>query len=135
MNMNERVRHFNDIIRQMQKRSVMPVRLLDVARMMEDSLPQNLSSDSIHFDKPKDEEWLNGMFQRHINNLKSDLVETNQFTLSSAPEAFLLQLGLWLTNWAEELILEGVRGAAEAGSWVRRPWKRMSKSVPHRKAL
>ena len=39
MNMNERVRHFNDIIRQMRKRRFLPMRLLDVARMMEDSLP------------------------------------------------------------------------------------------------
>ena len=38
MNMNERVRHINYIIRQEQKRSVLTVRLLDVAKMMEDSL-------------------------------------------------------------------------------------------------
>ena len=50
MNMNEKVRHMNDIIRQIQKGSVLPVRLLDVAKMMEDSLPQNSSLDGIHFD-------------------------------------------------------------------------------------
>ena len=41
MSMNERVRHINEIIRHIQQRSVLPVRLLDVARMMEHSLPQN----------------------------------------------------------------------------------------------
>ena len=56
MNMNERTRHFNDKISQMQKRSVLPGRLLDVARMIEDSLPQSLSSDGIHLDNPKDAE-------------------------------------------------------------------------------
>ena len=45
--MNERVRHNNEIIRQAQQKSVLPVRLLDVARMMEDSLAQNSSSDGI----------------------------------------------------------------------------------------
>ena len=85
MNMNERVRHFNDIIRQMQKRSLLPVRLLHVARMMEYSLPLNSSSDGIHFNKPKGAGWLNGTFQGHINNVESDLVETNQFTLGPPP--------------------------------------------------
>ena len=33
-NMNERVRHINEIIWQILQRSVLPVRLLDVARMM-----------------------------------------------------------------------------------------------------
>ena len=51
MSMNGRVRHITEI-RQIEQRSVLPMRLLDVARMMEDSVPQNSSSDGIHFDKP-----------------------------------------------------------------------------------
>ena len=68
-NMNERVRHFNEIVRQIQQRSVLPVRLLDVARMLEDSLSEKSSSDDIHFDRPRGTEWLNGVFQNHINVL------------------------------------------------------------------
>ena len=49
-----------------------------MARMMENSLPQNSSSDGIHFDKPRGAEWLNGVFQRQINLLDSDLVEAGQ---------------------------------------------------------
>ena len=40
-----------------------PVRFLDIARMMEDPLPENLTSDGIHFDRPRGTEWLNGVFQ------------------------------------------------------------------------
>ena len=85
MSMIERVRHINEIIRQIQKRSVLPMKLIDVARMMEDSLPQNASSERIHFDKPRGIEWLNGAFQRHINFLDSDLVETGQVTFGPPP--------------------------------------------------
>ena len=85
MNMNEWVRYINEIIRQIQKRSLMPMKLLDVARMMEDSLPQNASSDGIHFDRPRGVEWLNGVFQRQINLLESDLVETGQFFFGPPP--------------------------------------------------
>ena len=49
--MNERVRNINEIIRQIQQRSVLPMRVLDLARMMEDFLPEDASSDSIHFEK------------------------------------------------------------------------------------
>ena len=69
MSMSERVRHINGIIRQVQLRSDLPVELLDVARIMEDSISQNSSSDGIHFDKPKGTEWLIG-WQRHINFLE-----------------------------------------------------------------
>ena len=51
--MNERTRNINEIIRQIQQRSVLPMRVLDVARMMEDSLPEDASSDGIHFDRPR----------------------------------------------------------------------------------
>ena len=86
--MNDRVRHINEIIRQTQQRSVLPVRLLDVARMMEDFLPENPSSDGIHFDRPRGTQWLNGVFQKHINVLELDLVETGQFTFGPPPRPF-----------------------------------------------
>ena len=56
------------------------MRLLDVASLMEHSLPDDASSDGIHFDKPRSTEWLNGIFQRYINLLESDMLETGQFT-------------------------------------------------------
>ena len=83
--MNERVRNINEIIRQIQQRSVLPMRVLDVARMMEDSLPEDASSDGIHFDRPRGAEWLNGVFQRHINFFVSDLLERGQFTFAPPP--------------------------------------------------
>ena len=67
--MNERVRSNNEITRQIQQRSVLPLRVADEARMMEDSLPEDASSDGIHFDRPRGTEWLNAVFQRHINFL------------------------------------------------------------------
>ena len=83
--MNDKVRIINEIIRQIQQRSVLPVRLLDVADMMESSLPDDTSSDGIHFDKPRGMEWLNGVFQRHINILESDMLETARFTFGPPP--------------------------------------------------
>ena len=84
--MNERVRNLNGIIRQIQQRSVLNVRLLDVGSMMEQSLPDDASSDGIYFDRRRDTEWLNGVFQRHINFLESDMLETNQFTFGPTPK-------------------------------------------------
>ena len=83
MSIDERVRHINVSIRQTQKRSVDPMMQLDVARMMEDSLPQNASSDGIRFDRPRGTEWLSGVFQRHLKLLESDLVEAGQFTFGT----------------------------------------------------
>ena len=79
MEMNEKVRNLNEIIRQTQ-RSVFSVRLLDVADLMERSFPEDASSDGIHFDRPRGVEWLNSVFQRHISALEADLLETAQFT-------------------------------------------------------
>ena len=90
MSMNERVRHINDLIRGIQKKSILPVKLLDVARMMEGFLLHGSSWDNIHFDKPKGVEWLNGVFQKHINDLKSDLLESGQLTFCPPPNALLL---------------------------------------------
>ena len=85
MEMNEKVRNMNEEIRQIQQRSVLPVRLLDVADLMKHSLPRDASSDGNHFDTPNGTEWLNGVFQRHINLLESDLLEMAQFTLGPPP--------------------------------------------------
>ena len=82
MEMNEEVRVLNEIINQIHQRSVLPVRLLNVADQMERSFPEDASSDGIHFDRPRGVEWLNDVFQRHINELEADLLETARFTFS-----------------------------------------------------
>ena len=83
--MNNRVYNLNEIVRQIQQRSVRRMRLLDVASMIEQSLPDDASSAGIHFYRPRGTEWLNGVFQRHINLLKSDMLETGQFTFGPPP--------------------------------------------------
>ena len=85
MEMNDRMHNLNEIIRQIQQRSVLPVRLLDVASMMEPSLPHDASSDGIPFDRLRFMEWLKGVFQRHLNFLESDMLETGQFTFGPPP--------------------------------------------------
>ena len=85
MEMNEKVRNLNEIIRQIHQRSVLPVRLLDVADQMERSFPEDASSDEIHFDRHRGVEWLNDVFQRHISELEADLLETAQFTFGPSP--------------------------------------------------
>ena len=79
--MNEKVRNINEVIRQIH----LPVRLLDVADMMERSPPGDVSSDVIDFDRPRGMEWLNGVFQRHINIIESEMLETAQFTFGLPP--------------------------------------------------
>ena len=85
MDMNEEVRNLNEIIRQIHQRSVLPVRLLDVADQMERSFPEHASSDGIHFARPWCVEWLNDVFQRHISELDADLLETARFTFGPTP--------------------------------------------------
>ena len=85
MEMNAKVCNISEIIRQMQQRSVLPVRLLDVADMMERSCPDDESSDGIHFDRPNGVEWLNGVFQKHINTLEAVLLELGQFNFGTPP--------------------------------------------------
>ena len=53
LSMNERERHIKEVIFEVQRNSFLPLRLLDVARMMGDSLPDGCSSDGIHLDEPK----------------------------------------------------------------------------------
>ena len=66
------------------------MKLLDVASMMEHSLLDDASSDGIHFDKPRGTEWLSGIFQRYINLLESDMLETGQF-IFGPPNTSLLR--------------------------------------------
>ena len=82
---NERVFHVNDVILEIHRNSILPLRLLEEARMMEGSLPGGYSSDDIHFDHSKGTELLNKVFENHINNLESELLETGQFTFDPPP--------------------------------------------------
>ena len=54
---------------------------------MERSFPEDASSDGIHFDRPRGVEWLNDVFQRHISELETDLLETAQLTFGPPPNA------------------------------------------------
>ena len=80
MEMNEKVQVLNGIIKQIHPWSVLPILLLDVADQMEQSFPEDATSDGIHFDRPGGLEWLNDVFQRHINELEADLLETARVT-------------------------------------------------------
>ena len=131
MEMNEKVRNINEEIRQIQQRSVLPVRLLDVADLMEHSVPRDASSDGIHFDTPKATEWLNGVFQRHINLLESDLLEMVQFTLGPRRSLLSKPLDPYPAVWEPELIREIVRGAAGPGNQGPHRWRlRRRRSLP-----
>ena len=86
LEMNEKVRNLNRVIREIHRKSVLPVGLLDVAERMEQAgFPEDTSNDGIHFDRPRGAEWLNDVFQGHINVLEADLLETAQFTLGPPP--------------------------------------------------
>ena len=86
LEMNEKVRSLNRVIREIHRKSVLPVGLLDVAERMEQAgFPEDTSNDGIHFDRPRGAEWLNDVFQGHINTLEADLLETALFTLGPPP--------------------------------------------------
>ena len=88
MNMNEKMRHINEVIRilELQKKSIIPLRLLDVAWMMKKSLPNGCSSDGILFVRPRGVEWLKSVFQRHIDSLESELLAAGQFVFGPPPK-------------------------------------------------
>ena len=88
LEMNEKVRNLNKVIRDIHRKSVLPVRLLDVAERMEkEGFPEDTSSDGNPFlIDPRGAEWLNDVFQEHINALEADLLETAQFTLGPPSE-------------------------------------------------
>ena len=84
--MNIKVRGLNETVRKIHQRSVLPLRLLDVAEQMElSSFPDDASADGIHFDRPRGVEWLNNVFQRHICALEAELLETAQVTFGPPP--------------------------------------------------
>ena len=62
--------------------------------MMERSLPDDASSDGIHFDRPRGMEWLNGVFQKHINFLESDMLERAHFTFAPPIPPFFATMPL-----------------------------------------
>ena len=129
MEMNEKVRNINKDIRQIQQRCVLPVRLLDVADLMEHSVPRDASSDGIHFDAPKGTEWLNGVFQRHINLLESDLLAMVQFNLGPPRSLLSMPLDPYPAVWERELIPEIVQGAVGQATRVH-TWRLRSRSLP-----
>ena len=74
MGMNTKVRNLNEVVRQIHQRSVLPIGLLDEAEQMgRAAIPDDASSDGIHFDRPRGVEWLNKrVFLRHISALDAD---------------------------------------------------------------
>ena len=72
MEMNTKVRNLNEIIRQINRRSVLPVGLLDVAER-----PGGVGRGRV--------EWLNDVFQRHISALEAELLETAQVKFGPPP--------------------------------------------------
>ena len=112
MEMNDKVRNLNEVIRQIQQRSVLPVRLLVVADLMERSFPEDASSNRIHFDRPKGVEWLNSVFQRHISTLEADLLVTAQFTFGPPRHPLSLPQDPCPVAWERESTQETARGAA-----------------------
>ena len=86
LDMNTKVRSLNETIRKIHQRSVLPLRLMDVAEQMElSSFPYDASADGIHFDRPRGVEWLNNVFQRHICALEAELLETARVTFGPPP--------------------------------------------------
>ena len=56
-----------------------------MADKLERSLQDDASSNGLNFDRPRGMEWLNSVFQRHINILELDLLEMAQFTFGPSP--------------------------------------------------
>ena len=131
--MNEKVRKINEVIRQIHQRSVLPLRLLNVANMMEHSRPDDASSDGIHFDRLRGTEWLNGVFQRHINLLESDMLETAQFKFGLPRHLLFLPLGPYLAVWERESTRETAQGAAGLDNRDPHRWKPTRQSHPRPK--
>ena len=121
--MNQKVRVLNGIIKQIHQRSVLPIRLLDVADQMEQSFPEDASSDGIHFDRPGGVGWLNDVFQRHINELEADFLETARVTFGPPQIAFCLPQDPCPVAWERESTHETAREAAGPDYRVSRQWK------------
>ena len=107
------------------------MRLLDVASMMDHSLPDDASCDGIHFDSPRDMEWLNGDFQRHINLLESDMLETDHIPLVHPQYLPSSLLGPCPIVCEGEPTREEAQGAAVVGNKEPRRWKKTRRNPPH----
>ena len=126
LEMNEKVRNLNGVIREIHRKSVLPIRLLDVAERMEQAgFPEDTSNDGIRFDRPRGAEWLNDVFQGHINALEADLLETAQFTNSHSGHLrthHSLPRGPCLVVWDRGSTLEAAQGAIRPDCRVPCQW-------------
>ena len=108
LEMNEKVRNLNGVIREIHRKSVLPIRLLDVAERMEQAgFPEDTSNDGIHFDRPRGAEWLHDVFQGHINALEADLLETAQFTFGPPPNPPFLASRALSSRWGPRVDSRG----------------------------
>ena len=127
MEMNEKVRVLNGIIKQLHHRSVLPIRLLDVADQLEQSFPEDASSDGTHFDRPRGVEWLNDVFQRHINELETCLRWPDSYSVHPQIPLSLLQDPCTVA-WERESTQETAREAAGPDYRVPLQWKLKKRS-------
>ena len=79
---------------------------------MERSFPEDVSSDGIHFDRPRGVEWLNNVFQRHISTLEEDLLETAHFTFGPPQHPLSLPQDPFPVAWERESTQETARETA-----------------------
>ena len=86
LNLNERVRCIKSAMLEIQLTSIRLLRLLDMAQMMEDSVPDGCSTDGIYFDRPEAAKWPNEVFQRHMDRLLSDLIEMGRLAFGPRRE-------------------------------------------------
>ena len=112
---------------------MLPVRLLDVADMMDRSFLDDASSDGIHFDRPKGLEWLNCVFQRHIKALESDLLETALSPLVNPLFPLSLPLDPYPVAREQESTRETAQGAAGPDKRGPHRWRPKRQSHPRPK--
>ena len=124
MEMNEKVRMLSEIIRQIHQRSVLPVRLLDLADQVERSFPENSSSDGISFDSPRNVEWLNNVFQRQTCLRRPNSHSVHPQIPRSLPQ------DPCPVAWERESTQETALEASGLDYWVPRQWK--SRNQSHR---
>ena len=96
---------------------------MDVADQMERSFPEDVSSDGIHFGRPRGVEWLNDVFQRHINELEADLLETARFTFGHPQIPLSSPQDPCPVAWERESTHETAREAAGIDYGAPRQWK------------
>ena len=86
--MNEKLRQINEVILEIQRNSILPLRLLDGPRMMENYLPGRYFSNAIHVYRLKGLEWLNKVFQKHIDNPTSSIPQENPSRARAGPDNY-----------------------------------------------